>query len=89
MQLDNEVSEECLNMLEEQALKVQLVSPCNHRKNLAERAIKTCKNCLIAVLSGVDSSFPMTLWDAFIPQEKNTINLLRNSIINPKLSSYV
>ena len=41
MRLDNEVSEEHLNMLEEQVLTVKLVPPCNHRQNLAERAMQT------------------------------------------------
>ena len=88
MRLDNEVSEEHLSMLEEQMLKVQLVSPCNHRKNLAKCAIQTCNNHLIAGLSGVDTCFPVMLWDAFIPQANITINLLRKYRTNPKLSTY-
>ena len=87
MQLDNESSEEYLNMLRDQGLAVQLALPCNHRKNISEHTIQTCKNHLIAGISGADPSFPMTLWDELIPQANITINLLRNSRINPKLST--
>ena len=74
--------------LEEQGITVQFVPPCNHMQNLAKCAIQTCKNNTIAGLSGSCPSFPMILWDAFIPQANITINLLRNSKINPKLSDY-
>ena len=76
MRLCNEVSEEHLNMLKYQGLTVQLVLPCHHRQNLAEYAIQTHKNHLMAGISGADPSFPMKIWDTFILQEKITINLL-------------
>ena len=61
IRLDNEISKEHLALLEQQGLKVQLVPPHNHRQNLAERAIQTYKNHLIAGLSGADPSFPLSL----------------------------
>ena len=88
IRLDNEVSKEHMALLQEQELKVQLVPPHNHRQNLAERAIQTYKNHFIAGLSGADPSFPLALWDTLIPQANLTLNLLRSSRINPKLSAH-
>ena len=79
IRLDNEISNEHMNLLEEKLqLKVQLAPPHNHRQNLAERAIQICKNHFIAGLSGADPSFPIILWDTLIPQANITINLLRD-----------
>ena len=46
---------------------LQLVPPDTHRRNLAERAIQTFKNHFVAILAGVDESFPMYLWDRLLP----------------------
>jgi hypothetical protein len=35
-----------------------------------------------------DENFPMYLWDKTIPQRELTLNLLRGSRINPKLSAW-
>ena len=59
--LDNEISKDYLNLLEEVGLKVQLVPPYEHRQNLAEQAIQTYKNHFIAGLSGSDLSFLLIL----------------------------
>jgi hypothetical protein len=42
---------------------------------------------LIAGLCSTEKSFPMHLWDRLLPQEVITLNMLRTSIINPKLSA--
>ena len=39
-------------------------------------------------LSGTDPSFPRMLWDTLIKQHTITINLLRRSRINPRLSAH-
>ena len=65
----------------------QLVPPHLHRNNSAERAIQTFKDHLIAGLSSVDPSFPMHLWCRLIPQATTTLNLLRPSTINPRVSA--
>jgi hypothetical protein len=73
--LDNEASE----LFKEEIRKncdLQLVPPDTHRRNLAERAIQTCKIHFIAILSGLDPSFPITLWDRLLPQAILTLNLL-------------
>ena len=74
--------------MEEQAIDFQLVPPAVHRRNAAERAIRTFKNHFIAGLCSVDKDFPLHLWDALIPQAEITLNLMRGSRINPKLSAW-
>jgi hypothetical protein len=59
-----------------------------HRANAAERAIRTFKNHFIAGLCSTDKLFPLNLWDQLLPQAEITLNLLRTSRINPKLSAY-
>jgi hypothetical protein len=58
---------------------LQLVPPDTHCSNLAERAIQTFKAHFISILSGVDQSFPMELWDRLIPQTVLTLNLLHQA----------
>jgi hypothetical protein len=65
----------------------QLVPPHCHRRNAAERAIRTFKEHFVAGLSSVDPSFPMHLWDRFLPQAEITLNLLRTSRLHPQLSA--
>lgn len=60
--LDNEVSVRFKAEIKKNCA-MQLVPPDTHRRNLAERGIQTFKNHFVAVLSGVDKSFPMPLWD--------------------------
>ena len=85
--LDNEAPEALREVIRSHC-KMQLVPPDTHRSNLAERAIQTFKNHFIAILSGVDKSFPMHLWDRLIPQAVLTLNLLRQSHANPNVSAY-
>ena len=86
--LDNEASAGLKQFLNEQDIKFQLVPPAMHRRNAAERAIRTFKNHLIAGLCSTDENFPMSLWDRLLKQAELMINLLRASRINPKLSAY-
>jgi hypothetical protein len=73
--------------LHQQNITFQLVPPYSHRRNSAERAIISFKDHLIAGLCSTDKSFPMHLWDRLLPQAVITLNMLRTSIINPKLSA--
>jgi hypothetical protein len=59
----------------------------SHRRNSAERAIRSFKDHLIAGLCSTDKSFPIHLWDRILPQAVITLNMLRTSRINPKLSA--
>jgi hypothetical protein len=61
----------------------QLAPPDMHHHNRAERAIRTFKDHFLAILAGVDSAFPPYLGDLLLPQAKLTLNLLRQSTLNP------
>lgn len=86
--LDNECSKELREFMEDRQVQVQLVPPGIHRANAAERAIRTFKNHMIAGLSTTDPDFPLHLWDRLILQGVITLNLLRASRVNPRLSAY-
>ena len=62
--------------------------PHIHRRNAAERAIRTYKNHLISGLYTCDPKFPSRGWDQLLPQCNITINLLRSERHNPSLSAY-
>jgi hypothetical protein len=87
MKLDNEASKLLKDYLYQQDIAFQLVPPYSHRHNSAERAIISFKDHLIAGLCSTDKSFPMHLWDRILPQAVITLNMLRTSRINPKLSA--
>jgi hypothetical protein len=63
------------------------VLPHCHRRNAAERAIRTFKEHFVAGISSVDPSFPLHLWDRLLPQAEITLNLLRTSRLHPQLSA--
>ena len=86
--LDNECSESLKQFLREEDIDFQLAPPGIHRRNAAERAIRTWKNHFIAGLCSVDKDFPLHLWDRLLPQVELTLNLLRGSRINPKMSAW-
>jgi hypothetical protein len=65
--LDNEASTALKNYFTAQNIDYQLVPPHFHRRNAAERAIRTFKEHFVAGLSSVDPSFPMHLWDILLP----------------------
>ena len=69
-------------------MSFQLAPPNVHRRNAAERAIRTFKNHLLADIASTDPKFPIHEWDRLLPQTELTINLLRNSHLNPNLSAY-
>ena len=86
--LDNECSAALKSFLRDETVDFQLVIPRDHRRNAAERAIRTFKNHFIAGLCSVDKNFPLHLWDKLLPQAEITLNLMRGSRINPKLSAH-
>ena len=47
----------------------------------------TFKCHFISILAGTDPDFPMHLWDCLLPQAVTTLNLLRNSRLQPQLSA--
>jgi hypothetical protein len=84
--LDNECLAALKAFTHKAGTKYQLAPPNMHRTNAAEKAIDTWKCHFIASLSSVDPDFPMHLWCRLIPQATTTLNLLRASRINPRLS---
>ena len=89
LKLDNEISNELIRIIEEdESLDYQLVSPGDHRRNPAERAIQTFKNHFIAILDGADKDFPKDRWDLLLPHAVITLNLFRPSRLNPRISAY-
>ena len=86
--LDNEASAEFKSFLRKSKIDFQLVPPGSHRRNAAERAIQTFKDHFIAGLCSTDPNFPLALWDKLLPQAQHSLNLLRTSRINSKLSAY-
>jgi hypothetical protein len=85
--LDNEASKAFLQAITNNGCKYQLVPPHVHRRNRAERAIRTFKDHFIAILAGVAPTFPRDRWDLLLPHAELTLNLLRPSN-NPSRSAW-
>ena len=86
--LDNEISDDLIQTIENNSLTYQIASPGDHRINPAEKAIQIYKDHYIAGMSGADPLLPTNQWDTYIPQANITLNLLRESRINPNISAY-
>jgi hypothetical protein len=86
--LDNETSQAMKKFDRTHDIQYQLVPPHIHRRNAAERAIRTWKNHFIAGLCSTDTEFPQHLWDRLTDQAQTTLNLLRPSRRNPRISAY-
>ena len=69
-------------------IKQQLVPPHQHPRNSAERAIRNFKNIFIAGLFSTAENFPLQDWCRLLDQAELTINMLRPSRLNPRLSAY-
>jgi hypothetical protein len=80
--LDNKASATLKNYFTANDIAYQLVPPHCHRRNAAERAIRTFKEHFVAGLS-----FPLHLWDRLLPQAEITLNLLRTSRLHSQLSA--
>ena len=85
---DNECPQLVKDYFNQEEINYQLAPPGEHRTNAAKRAIRTAKNHLKAGWWAMDKDFPMHLWDQTIPQAEISLNLLRGSRINPKLSAH-
>ena len=86
--MDNQCSKTIQNFIEKNRAKIQLVNPDDHRVNAAGRAIQTWKNHWLSGLGMLDPNCPLQLWCQFIEQGQDTLNMLRTSRINNKLSAY-
>ena len=86
--MDNKCSIDLKEAMKKYEIDFQLDPPHMHRQNTAERAIRTCKNHFISELSTTDPDLPIREWDRILSQCVITLNLLRNSRVNPALSAY-
>ena len=86
--IDNEISKDLVKAFKKYNIQYQLVPPHIHRRNAAERAIQTFKGHFMAGLATCHSKFPIREWDRLIEQAELTLNLLRTSRVNPKLSAW-
>lgn len=86
--MDNEASDMLKKFLIQEQVPYQLVPPNVHRRNAAEKAIRTFKNHFIAGLCSVDPAFPLHLWDLLLPQALITLNLMRTSRLDTNISAY-
>ena len=85
--LDNECPPQLSAFMTQRKITFQLVPPHDHRSNPAEKAIGTWKDHFIAGISSVHPNFPLHLWDRLISQATTTLNFLRPSNRNPRLSA--
>ena len=69
--LDNQISNTVRNVLTKANITIHLTPVGQHRRNKAERAIRTFKNHFI------NSECPLELWPDFIEQIEFTLNLMR------------
>ena len=86
--LNNEVSTTLKRTMKKLQIKYQLVSPHSHQRNPAERAIQTRKDHYISGPSITDKKFPLHLACQLRHQCDITLNMLRSSRLNPRLSAY-
>jgi hypothetical protein len=59
----------------------------SHRRNVAERAIRSFNDHLIADICSTDKAFTMHTWDRLLPQAVIPLHMICISQINPKLSA--
>ena len=69
-------------------VNLQLFLTDMHRRNAAERATRTFKAHFLTILSGVAPDFPHHLWDLLLPQNKITLNFLRQATENLAISAW-
>ena len=86
--MDNECSKAVEQFIKKKNVDIQLVAPHNHRVNAAERAIRTFKEHFIAALATIDIKCPLQLWDQFLIQVQDTLNMLRRCRRDSSISAY-
>eukprot|EP00804_Cyclotella_cryptica_P001975 CCRYP_007400-RA/>CCRYP_007400-RA protein AED:0.40 eAED:0.27 QI:0/0/0/1/0.33/0/4/0/700 len=86
--MDNQCSKAVEKYIRSTKATIQRVNPYDHRVNAAELAIQTWKEHWLSGMGTLDPNCPIQLWCQFIEQGQYTLNLLRVSRVNPKLSAY-
>jgi hypothetical protein len=74
--LDNQASAEYKAAIKASGMTYELVPPKEHQRNMAEKAIQTCKDHFVGVLSGCASSMPIHLWCQLLPQVEQQLFFL-------------
>ena len=84
--MNNEVSEGLKQYFEETDIQFQLVPPRMNWVNYKEQAVSVFKNHFIDALFTLDSHFPFYLLGRLLTQVTMTLNMLRQSRLNPGLT---
>ena len=87
--IDNKSSNDLNNALLKDNISYQLVLPHAHCTSLAKRAIQIFKQHFNTSLALVDPDSPLAQWDCLIAQAIITLNILRSSGTNPKMSAHI
>jgi hypothetical protein len=66
----------------------QIDSSRHHMCNLAERGIQMFKHHVISTLSRVANKSPLSIWCHLLGPAEHTVNLLCQSNVAPKISTY-
>ena len=74
-------------LINSKKIQLLLVPPYMHRVNASEKVIDSYKNHFISGLDTFHPEFPLHLWWRSIPLASTTLNLLRPSRINSRLSA--
>ena len=89
--MDNEASRAIKTWLTKENTAYQTVAPGDggHRNNRAERAIQTGSKHIVSTIATTDPDFPIRYWCYGIEQMKMTINMLRKTHVNLKISAFM
>ena len=86
--IDNECSDVLKEYMTANNITYQLTPKGKHARNAAEKGIQTWKDHFLAGAASTNPEFPLNRWDRLVEQANITLNLMRPSRINPRLSSY-
>jgi hypothetical protein len=86
--LDNECSHAVKNFCKIKNTAIQQFKAHHHSANAAEPAAKSIKYHIFSCIVIMDASCPIQLWSEMIPQMQDTLNMLRTSRNNNKLTAY-
>jgi hypothetical protein len=86
--LDNKALEAFNQCIQGQQMQYKLVPLGNHLCSQAEHMIHTFKVHFISILAGVDNNFLLSVWCHLLEPTELTLNLLRQSKVAPKVSTY-
>ena len=87
--MDNKCRKAVQEYITVNGIDIELCLPKNHYLNgLGKRTIGTYKAHFINTLATVDPNCPMQLWDTFLEQTTETLNILRTLRQNTKKAAY-